>query len=230
VSETINLARLKKGSENFEVVVDPEKAMQAKKGKLHVQDALIYPEIFSDAKKGMKASEQKMEALFETSDPLEVAGIIIKQGTIQLTSEYRAKLLEQKKARVVSIIQRNGIDPKTGAPHPLTRIENAIAEAKVKIDEFLPAEQQVDDVLKKLQPIIPIKFVTKQIEVTIPAEHAGRAFNTVKQMGKIIKEQWLNDGSWNGVVELPGGMEQDFYDKLNAVTKGSSQAKTIKVM
>ena len=230
MSDTINLARLKKGSETFEVVVDPEKAMQVKKGKLHVQDALIYPEIYSDAKKGMKASEQRMKSLFGTTEPMEVAEIIIKQGDIQLTADYRKKMLEQKKARVISIIQRNGIDPKTGNPHPLTRIENAIAEAKVKIDEFAPAEQQVQEILKKLQPIIPIRFVTKQVEVRIPAEHAGRAYQTVKQFGKILKEQWLNDGSWCGLVELPGGMEQDFYDKLNSLTKGSVEAKTIKVV
>ncbi len=229
MSDTINVARLKKGAETFEVVVDPEKAMQVKKGKLHVADALVYPQVFSDAKKGMQASEQRLKSIFDTADQLEVAEKIIKDGQIQLTAEYRKKLQEQKRAQIMNLIHRNGVDPKTNAPHPLTRIEHALTEAKVKIDEFIPAEQQVTDILVKLQPIIPIKFVTKQIEVTIPAEHARRAYPAVKQMAKILKDSWTNDGSWTGLVELPGGMEQDLYDKLNALTKGSLQAKVVKV-
>ena len=38
-----------------------------------------------------------------------------------------------------------------------------------------------------------------------------------------------NDGSWKGHVELPGGLEQDFYDSLNNITHGQTQAKVLKV-
>jgi ribosome maturation protein SDO1 len=228
-SDSINVARLKKGSDIFEVVVDPDKAVLAKKNPELTSEALSFPKIFSDAKKGLQASEERMKHWFKTTDPMAVAKIIIQEGNIQLTAEYRQKLVEQKKKQLIELIHKNGVDPRTNAPHPLTRIEAAIQEAKIKIDEFKSADAQLRDALKKLQPIIPIKFVVKEIEVVIPAAYASKSYPTIKMLGKIMKESWGSDGSWTGLVEIPGGMEQEFYDKLNNITHGELQAKVITI-
>ncbi|MBW2973633.1 ribosome assembly factor SBDS [Candidatus Woesearchaeota archaeon] len=228
-SDSINTAKLKKGSDIFEIVVDPDKAVAARQNPELTRDALMYPKIFSDAKKGMQASEDRMKHWFKTTDPIEVAKIILKEGNIQLTSEYRQKMLEQKKKQLINRIHKNGVDPRTKAPHPVTRIEAALDEAKIKIDEFKSVDAQLKEALKKLQPIIPIKFVVKEIEVTLPAEHASRAYAAVKMLGKILKESWNSDGSWTGVIEIPGGMEQECYDKLNKITHGGLQAKVIAI-
>ncbi|MDO8660859.1 MAG: ribosome assembly factor SBDS [Candidatus Woesearchaeota archaeon] len=230
-SEHMSLARWKRGSDNFEIVVEPEKALAWKKTKQgDVRDVLAMPKIFSDAKKGMIASEHRLQALFESSDPLVVAMRILTEGDVQLTQEYKHKLLEQNKARLVQLIHKQGVDPHTHAPHPIQRIEAAIVEAKVHIDEFKPAEQQLADVLKQLRPILPIKFEVKEIAITLPAAQASKAFSALKQMSKIIREEWRPDGSWDGTVEIPGGLEQELYDKLNSLTHGSVQAKVIRVI
>lgn len=226
--ETINRARLKRGADVFEVVIDPEMAVGVRRGTADIRDALRVPKIFSDAKKGMLASEARMQALFGTSDPYEVAKRIVFDGEIQLTAEYRHRLLEQKRRQVVEFIRRNGVDPKTHAPHPAQRIEAAMVEAKVRIDEFKPAEQQVQDVIKALRPILPIRFETKNVELIIPAQYASRAYSVLKQLGRVLNESWQDDGSWKGVLEIPGGMEQELYDKLNAITRGELVAKVIK--
>jgi ribosome maturation protein SDO1 len=228
-SDSINVARLKKGSDVFEIVVDPDKAVQARHNPELVKDALSYPKIFSDAKKGMQASEDRMKYWFKTADPVEVAKIILKEGNIQVTSEYRQKMIEQKKKQLIERIRKNGVDPRTNAPHPASRIEAALQEAKIKIDEFKSVDFQLKDALKKLQPIIPIKFVKKEIEIVIPAAYAAKAYPTVKMLGKIMKESWNSDGSWTGLLEIPGGMEQECYDKLNSITHGELQAKVISI-
>jgi len=228
-SESINVARLKKGSDIFEVVVDPDKAVLAKKNPELTSEALSFPKIFSDAKKGLQASEERLKHWFKTTDPLEVAKIIIQEGNIQLTAEYRQSLIEKKKKQLIDLIHRNGVDPRTNAPHPATRIEAALQEAKFRIDEFKSADAQLKDALKKLQPIIPIKFVVKELEVVVPAAYAAKAYPTIKMFGKTLKESWNSDGSWSGVVEIPGGMEQEFYDKLNSITHGELQAKVITI-
>ena len=173
--DTINVARLKKGSDVFEIVIDPEIAIAARHGKADIRDALRVPKIFSDAKKGLLASEQRMQALFKTTDPLEVAKKIVEDGDIQITADYRRKLMEQKRLQIVEYIRRNGVDPRTHAPHPAQRIEAAMQEAKVRVDEFKPADQQVNDIIKALRPIIPIKFEVKEVEVIIPAKYASKA-------------------------------------------------------
>ncbi|MEM4263675.1 MAG: ribosome assembly factor SBDS [Candidatus Woesearchaeota archaeon] len=226
-SDSINIARWKKGSDVFEIVINPEKAIEARKDPTKTAEALVYPKVFSDAKKGMLASEQRMQAIFKTSDPIEVAKHIIQEGNVQLTAEYRQKMMDQKKKQIIEMIHKNGIDPKTGAPHPITRIETAMQEAKVKIDEFKSAEAQMQQIIKQLTPIIPIKIAVKEIEITIPAPHASKAYSTIKVMSKIIKENWNNDGSWTGRIEIPGGIEQEFYDKLNKIAHGQVQSKLI---
>ncbi len=227
MSESINIARLKKGSDVFEIVINPEKAIEARKSPEKTSEALVYPKIFSDAKKGMLASEQRMQAIFNTSDPTEVAKQIIQKGNVQLTSEYRQKATEQKKRQVIEMIHRNGIDPKTGSPHPLTRIETAMQEAKIKIDEFKSPEAQMQQIVKQLAPIIPIKIAMKEIEITIPAEFASKTYSTIKMLSRILTEKWNQDGSWTGKVEIPGGIEQEFYDKLNKIAHGQVQSKII---
>lgn len=229
MSDTVNLARLKKGGETFEVVVDPDKAMAVRHNPdLDVSDALKYPQIYNDAKKGLLAKDDRLTAVFNTTDPLVIAKTIITKGDIQVTAEYRQRQIDQKKQRIINIITQQGVDPRTGSPHPQTRIENALDQAKVRIDEYKPAEQQVADILKALRPILPIKLVVKDIKLTIPAQHAPRAHPIVKQYGKILKEHWQNDGSWNAVVQIPGGLESDFYDKLNGITHGTVNAEVVR--
>lgn len=229
-SETFNLARLKKGNDIFEVVINPDKAIEFKHGKVDITDALVYPKIFSDAKKGMLASEHKLQELFKTSDPVEVAKIILNNGMIQVTSDYRNKIVEEKRKRIIDIINRNSVDPKTNLPHPISRIEAAMNEAKVRIDESKPAENQVQDILKQLKIIIPIKFVIKEIDIIIPACCASKSYSQIKSFGRLLKDEWQNDGSWHGIIEIPGGIEQDFYDKINNLTHGDNQMKVSKVV
>ena len=109
----------------------------------------------------------------------------------------------------------------------MTRLENALEEEKIHIDEYKSVEQQVQDILKKLRPILPIKFEVKEIAVKIPSQFAGKATSALRAFGKLLKQEWQPDGSLVAVVEIPGGLEQDFYDKLNSITHGDNESKVI---
>lgn len=228
MSDTLNLARYKKGNDTFEVVVHPDKALAFRQQGGDINDVLVYPQVYTDAKKGLLAPDDKLQAAFDTTDPLEAAKRIIQKGDVQVTAEYRQQQFEQKKKRIVDLISRQGVDPRTNTPHPPSRIESAMEQAKVTIDPHKQAEQQIPKILKALQPIIPIKLVTKELQVTIPAQYAPKAYPIVKQYGKLLKENWQQDGSWQGVVEIPGGLEEDFYGKLNSLTQGNVQTTILK--
>jgi ribosome maturation protein SDO1 len=90
---------------------------------------------------------------------------------------------------VIAIIARNAINPQTKLPHPPARIELAMEEARVKIDLFKPAEEQVPDVLKVLRPLIPIKFEKKEVAVKVPPQYAGRAAGEVKHYGEVKRQE-----------------------------------------
>ena len=74
--------------------------------------------------------------------------------------------------------------------------------------------------------ILPIKFATAKIEVTVPPESANRCFNVLKQYG-MKSQQWLKDGSMQAVVEFPAGMQSEFYDKINQLTQGKAVTKIL---
>ena len=223
------IARLKTQGQNFEVLVDCNNAIAVKGNKqVDMKDVLAAMKIFSDAKKGLEASETAMKQIFQTADPEEVAKQIIKKGDIQLTSEYRNNLRENKRKQIINIIHRNGVDPTTHAPHPVNRIENALEEAKFHVDEFTSVQEQVQEALKKLKPIIPIRFEVKELQVKIGPQYAAKAYATVKKYGTILKEEWQNNGYYVAVLEMPGGMESEFYEKINEICHGEVEAKVLK--
>lgn len=225
----LNLARLKKSGEVFEVDIDPDLALRFRRGEdVDIHQVLKAATVFKNTQKGLAASETLMTELFGTADAFEVAARIIKEGDIQLTAEYRERLREAKKRRIIEIIHRNGIDPRSKLPHPVVRIEAALEEAKVRIDEHRRAEEQVKEIVAALQLVLPITFAKKEIWVHLPAQFAAKAYSIVRSISTILQESWRDDGSWEATVEIPGGLEEEFHDKLNKATKGEVQTKVIR--
>ncbi|MHA1408970.1 MAG: ribosome assembly factor SBDS [Candidatus Odinarchaeia archaeon] len=226
--DNVAIARYQSQGERFEILVDPNKAYSYKRGAdIDLNDILEGPIIFEDVKHGKKASPEKLEKIFGTTDYLKIAAEIIKQGTLQLTTEQRNRMIEEKKKRIVSILAKNCLNPQTKLPHPPQRIERAMDEAKVSIDPWKDAEEQAKQIVKSLQEVIPIRMELTQWSVTIPATFSGKAYNMVSKFGNIIKEEWGPDGSWKGIVEIPAGIQNTFIDSLNKATKGSVIIKKV---
>jgi ribosome maturation protein SDO1 len=228
MSEKYTVARMTKDNEHFEVLVKPQKALDYRMGKIAgITDVLAAETIFSDASKGTKISEENMRKAFGTTDTLKVAEMILKKGTLQLTTEQRRKMIEEKRKQIVDFISRQAVDPKTNLPHPPLRIENAMEQIHYSLDPFKPVEEQAKDIIKQLRMILPLKMEQVAVGVHVSAEYSARAYGTVKGFGTIRREEWRADGSWYGVLEMPAGSYAPFLDKLGEITKGSGEAKII---
>jgi len=213
------IARLKKGEHTFEVLVDCEKAIEFKQGKdIPISDILAVENIFKDAHKGDVAANLKEN--FGTEDIDEIAKEIIKEGEIQLTTEYKRKLTEEKREEVAKTIARMGMDPKTKLPIPLNRVKLAMEEARVHIDPFKSTKVQMEEVVNKLRPILPITFEKKKYNVFIPATHAAHVYGVLKKYGKLIKEEWTATGGLRVTLEMPAGLSDEFIDAINKITHG----------
>lgn len=225
----LNLAKLKKEGARFEIAIDCDAAVAFKEGKdVDIRDIVKSQNIFADVQKGELASEERMKAVFGTSDSLEIAKVIITEGEIQLTAEHRTRQREAKRKKIITMIARDAIDPKTKLPHPPDRVELALQEAKVHINEFQTAEAQMGNIVKQLRPILPISFEKKILELTIPGTFAGKAQNPVRKRSSIKAEDWSNDGSWIVTVELSGGAANELSEELNNLTHGNVKIKDIK--
>ena len=222
------VAHLDSHGERFEVLVDPKKGYEFKTGKKpDLINVLVVEEIFKNARKGDRHTEESLKKAFGTTDTYQIAETILKKGKIQLTTEQRREMLEEKTRKIIAVLARECVDPRTGTPHPPQRIEKALEEARVHVDAFKDAEAQVDEVLKALRPILPLKFEKVKIAVKIPAEFAQKSFGVLKDYN-IQEEEWQKDGSLIGVVEMAAGLQSEFYDRINKLTGGAVETRIIK--
>lgn len=219
MSKTV-IARYSSSGEQFEIFVDSDLAYEYITGKRKdPMSTLEVEEIFKDADKGERQSQDKIKKAFNTTDLQKVVEIILKKGEVPITTEQRNKMVEEKRRQIVNIIAVNSIDPRTNAPHPPQRIENAITEAKIPIDPFKDANGQVDSILKKINMKLPIKFATIRMDVEVPAAHASKCYGLLKQYG-LKSEEWLPNGSLKATLEFPAGLREEFFEKINNLTKG----------
>jgi len=213
--------------DRFEIYVDPNLAMDFKLGKKKdFNNVMLAEEVFKDAKKGERASAEKLKKYFGTTDPLEIGKKIILDGDLPITTEQRRQMVEEKRKKIVAILARETIDPRTNAPHPPQRIEKAMEEVKLHIDPFKPAENQVNEVISALRTVLPMKIDTARYAVRIPAELAQKVYGSLKSYS-IQKEEWQGDGSLIALIEIPAGMQTEFLDRINKLTAGKAQIKDV---
>ncbi|MFX0075773.1 MAG: ribosome assembly factor SBDS [Candidatus Hermodarchaeota archaeon] len=249
------IGRIEKEGRTFEMLLDPKKAWDAKKvireeinrrlkegkekSRISIEELATNPKIsielifesfivFEDLRRGKKATDGDMEAVFNTSEGRIIAGHILLDGDIQWTRAQRDEEREKKLKQIITIITKNAINPQNKKPHPYQRIEKAIEEAKVKVDLMRNAEEQVDDIIKQIRAIIPIRMEQVELAIKIPSDYTAKGYNIVAQLAQIKKEEWQSDGSWVCVVSLPAGLQMELIDKLNKLTHGRVQTKLMK--
>ncbi|MFW6436411.1 MAG: ribosome assembly factor SBDS [Halococcoides sp.] len=224
-------ARLESHGERFEVLVDPDAALQIRRGEFEgdLEDVIAAEDVFEDASSGDRPAETALEEVFETTDPLEIIPEVIEEGEIQITADQRREMQERKRKDLINRIARNAVNPQMDdAPHPPDRIESALEETDFRIDPLEPVEPQVDTALDALRPVIPIRFDTVTVAVQLPADYAGSGQAKVREFGDLDREEWQSDGSWVGVLTFPAGLQNDFYELVNEVSSGEAETRIIK--
>ena len=224
-------ARLESHGERFEVLVDPDAALAMKRGEFDgdLEDVIAAEDVFEDASRGDRPPESALEEVFGTTDPMAIIPQVVEKGEIQITADQRREMQEQKHRQLVNRITRNAVNPQMDdAPHPPERIERALEEAGFKVDPMEPVENQIDDALDALRPVIPIRFDEVVMAVRLPADYAGSGQARVRQFGDLEREEWQNDGSWVGVVRFPAGLQNDFYELANEVSSGEADTRIVK--
>jgi len=222
------VARLETHGETFEILLDPKVMDFIKQGKeVDLIDYMAVEDIFNNARKGTRPAEDKLKEAFGTEDIGEIAKRIIAKGEVQITAEQRKEMLEVKKHKIIAYISANAINPQTKLPHPPTRIELALEEAKFRADPFKSVEKQVDEAMHLLRPLIPIRFEKSRVAIRLKGDDYGKCYDDLVHFGIVEREEWQQDGSWIGLMEIPAGLITDLTNKLNSRTKGRADVKLI---
>jgi len=216
---TDTIARMRSGKLIFETMVDLDNAIKLRKGEgVDINDVVRDVAVYVDQKKGMKAGAAELESAFGTSEFSAVVEKIVRKGEVEVTQDFRDEALESKRKQVVDFLVRNAVDGRSGRPFTPDVLESAIKEAGIRI-ENKNVEVQISGIIDKLKGVLPIKIETKRVKVIIPAVHTGKAYGLIKEYKE--KEEWLGNGDLEVVLNIPVGIQMEFYDKLNSMTQGN---------
>ncbi|MDG6911292.1 MAG: ribosome assembly factor SBDS [Nitrososphaerota archaeon] len=228
-SSKFTTVRLTIAGEHYEILVNPDSALSYKQGRNVEPSAVIaVDEVYSDSRKGLRAAGEKLKLHFGTDDPAKAALEVLKRGELNLTQEQRKRLTEEKRRAIIAAISKNFVDPRTLLPHPPTRIDQAMLEARVSVDPFQDPNEQMKAVVDALRTILPLKSEKVRLQVRVAAQYTGQAIGILKTFGEIVKEDWLADGTLSAIVEIPAGGQPGLLDRLGSTTKGAAQVTVVK--
>ena len=209
--------------EKFEILVKPDLALDYKLGKKKdLSSILVSDEIYTDSSKGKRASTEKLLKAFKTDDATIIAEKILQKGDLNLTTDQRRKMIEQKRKQIVEFVAKTYVDPRSHLPHPPLRIEQAMKDARVSVDPQKNVDEQVKDIVEKLRSIIPLKSENLDLEIIIPAQYAAKSYSVLKSAGTLKKEDWLTNGSLKAILEIPAAARPNVIDRLGSITKGTA--------
>ena len=219
----VTVVRYSFEGEKFEILVKPDPALEYKLGKKKdISSVLVSDDIYTDSNKGTKPSTEKLLKAFKTEDATEIAQKILEKGDLNLTTDQRRKMVEEKKKQLVEFIAKTYVDPRTHLPHPPLRVEQALKDARLSIDPQKSVDEQVKDIVEKLRSIIPLKSENLSLEITVPAQFASQSYAVLKSVGSLKKEEWQNNGSLKAILEIPAAARPNVIDRLGSITKGSA--------
>ena len=224
----VTLVKYSFEGEKFEIMVKPDLALDYKLGKKKdISAVLISDDIYTDSGKGTRPSTEKLLKAFNTEDQTVIAEMILQKGDLNLTTDQRRKMIEEKRKQIVHFIAKTYVDPRTHLPHPPLRIEQAMKDGRVSVDPQKNIDEQVKDIVEKLRSIIALKSENLELEIIIPAQFASQSYSVLKSVGSLKKEEWQNNGSLKAILEIPAAARPNVIDRLGSITKGSATVEVV---
>lgn len=215
MSEKATLARLDVRENHFEVLVDPQRALDYKLKRAQWTDKIMkFDDVFRDYKKGERASRDSLLKAFSTDDPHKICKVILDDGELQVPSHMRRKLLEEKKKSIMVLISRVSIDPQTNTPIPLLRVEQAFDKMSMPVDPSKEAVDQLKPILKEMKRMLPIKVKEASIEAEFPLDLMGHVRGYLESVGETVIQPRRKGDLMEMTVKVPEAIRTDVAQKM----------------
>jgi len=222
----MQVVRYKDGKKNFEIGCKVGTVLKFRKGELGFNNVLASDEIWKNVSKGERANADELKETFGTDKILEIAQTIAEKGDLQLTDAERKAMLEEKKNEIVNYIHKYYTDPRLKTPHPVARIEAAMAELRIHIDPDTPNEKQINDIVKRLPEVLPIKKSEMSGTVSVGHELSAQVQGVLNKLQDLqVKSIKHTDESAVFEISMVPGAYDKLVKDLDKTTKGSYDLK-----
>lgn len=219
------LCRIKKGGMHFETMCVAGMVEKFREGKATKDEVLVANEIYKDCKTGDRPSAAELEAAFGKADLDACMDELLEKGEFQLTAAERKHKTDEKTAQILTFIHQNFLDPGTGLPHPVTRIENALKTVKgLKVEPFRSAESQAQELVKKIKDVLPMVKSEMEGTVSVPLKLLGAVGGLLHKLCTVRKESATDENGLFWVTFLPGEHDH-ILTELSRATKGQFELK-----
>jgi len=217
----MQIVRFKQGKSVFEIGCKAGAPLKYRKGQLSFENVMNSEEIWRDIRKADRPPAEELMTVFNSTDFVTIAKVILEKGEIQYTDAERKDMLEKKRNEIVNYFHKYYIDPKSKTVIPVARIDNALTELKIKIDIDAPTEKQTAEIAKRLPEVLPLKRAEIIATVTATHQFLAPTANIFKKYNiLVVQENYTNDGCKYTISMVPGDYDKVIND-LNTATKGS---------
>lgn len=213
------IVKLQKNNIKVEIAGKPGMVTKYREGQCSLNDALADDHIYSNFSKGEVASDNDIRSF--GCSPQDLLDKIMKTGQYQLTAQEKREQQEKRKAEIINFIHENFVDSSTGRPHPVTRIENALAEIKFNIDPAQDAERTARSLIPKLQPIIRLQESTIEGTVVVPNSKLGQVIGICYNLGSVTGEEYGAEKAYIGLTISPGKYDA-LVDQIGKMSNGEA--------
>lgn len=218
-----SVCRLKLAGSTFEALCHANKIKEFREGKCSLQHVLADQDsVYRNASRGERYSAKELEQAFETSNVLEVLERIVQKGQAQVTADEVKEDVERKRREVISYLSTKFVDPKTGRPHPPTRIESALDTMRgLVFDPKRSAADHSGELVKKIIASgLPMKKLEMEGQVVVSKHLHSVTLQTLVKMGvSIVSTSFTADLATISVGINPNDLDH-MNKELAKVTQG----------
>lgn len=170
------VVRLKKNGVTLEVLTHPGSMKPYRDGKKKLADVLVVEEIFFNASKMDRAKATDIKKVCETDNKTDAIKFVLDNGEYTLNAKEKQEMQQHRRGEILNYLHKYYQDPRGDKimPHPVERFDNLLIKLKVNVDPFIPAEQQVKVLIKKLQEELPLRPMDPPHEMKFEMAHAKK--------------------------------------------------------
>ena len=199
--------------------LDSTKKYQKDSSSVSISDCVVTGEIYTDVKSGKRVSDQVLISKFGTDNVNECLKIILREATLPVTTAEKKLLNEQMLRKICHHFNMHYVDPTSNKPHPQSRIEAAIQQAKYRIDYTIPLEKHVQALEKKFPGILSLRKLELTAQLKLDHKYLGKAYGVLNQHCSIGKTEYGDVGATLHITCSPGQREE-LYSALTKITGG----------